>query len=128
MAADYARVKAQYAKARWRLLGLAVVAVVAAAASGVIAGRAGQDDAPLRFAEPTDVRVFLNAGLQRSTLSSPCPLSDQETAVAIGGTSDRPLLLVDGGASQSTADSCSRPWMWVPRANEVVVVPVGQTE
>jgi hypothetical protein len=128
MAADYARVKRRYATARWRLLGLAVVATLAAAASGVLAGRAQRDEASSRFTEPTNVRVFLNAGLQRSKLSSPCPFSDQETAVAIGGTSVMPILLVDGAESQGAPASCSRTWMWAPRAREVVVVPVGRNE
>jgi hypothetical protein len=134
LAADYAGVKARYKTARWRLLGAAVVAVTTAAASGVLTARAQKDQMQaeseraagkaLGVDSPTPVLVFLKTHRGSRKLSSPCPFSDGGHALAIGGTYDRPLLLVDGRQAKRASGLCSRIWTWAPRQGEVVALPM----
>ena len=79
LAADYAAVKRRYIKAQLRLLAAAAIAVVGAAASGVVTGRGQHDDsvsvevAAVPFHAPTRVRVFLKLDRKQVKLSARVP-------------------------------------------------------
>jgi hypothetical protein len=138
LCADYVGVKEQYRSARPRLLVAAIVAVVAAALSGVLAAKAEKGStadaatgtpAPIVFAKPTRVRIFLAARDASSHTSAPCPVSNGDVALAIGGSYRRPLLLFDGADPKKAARaSCRSPWTWATQSDEVVVVPIEPTD
>jgi hypothetical protein len=132
LCADFILVKDRYNRARWSFLGAALVGVVAAVASGVLAAQdartpAGHATAAIVSALPIDNPMAVQVYIRANTPKIPCPLSDGQSAIAIGGTLTRPLLLFTAApkprATSTTPERCLVPWTWAPAANQVVVVP-----
>ncbi|MFE5555333.1 hypothetical protein [Streptomyces sp. NPDC056544] len=126
LCADFIQVDKSCKSARRKIFLAALVAILAAAGSGVAAAQLAPTPiekvqaAPVT--RPLDVRVYSERGLS----SAPCPVKEGQRATAIGGTLTRPLLLMSAipGNSQAPAE-CHRPWRWAPLDDTVVIVPQG---
>ena len=143
--AAWVRARGRYRMANWEILAAAVVAVAGMAASGIITGYQirGQHDSAARavnaaspkavpFTEPTSVHVWFT-GPPPAAARGPhgCPVWNGISALAVGGTESRPLLLFPGytasearrhGMDLPTAQ-CAAPWLWPTRPGQVLAVP-----
>jgi hypothetical protein len=133
----YVEGRRQFRTFAWRTLIAAVIALAGLVASGVVTGdllvaSAQATPAPTAFTSPTPVQVWLSES-PPATAGGPhgCPLWNGMSALAVGGTVSRPVLLFPGYSSSvarshgitSAAPQCADPWLWSTVSGEVLVEP-----
>jgi hypothetical protein len=143
--AAYVTAKRQFRVFSGSVLVATCIALAGLIASGVVTGHLqhSQQEAaseaakvappvPVVFHTPTPVQVWLTSRPPAAAGGSyACPLWNGMTALAVGGTVSRPVLLFPGYSIsaarrhgiRSAPLKCADPWLWSTRAGEVLVEP-----
>nr|WP_296064984.1 hypothetical protein [uncultured Actinoplanes sp.] len=138
-AAEFRTVKRRFGIALVQFGLAALVAIVGVAASGVSAATAdrpakGSEPPTAAIVDPTPVVVILSDGAATRDVEH-CTVRAGSTAVAIGGTFTRPVLVMNppqtalatsSPSSPTTAGPgrCAGSWTWTTEAGQVTAVPI----